>query len=264
MPSAGNLVVTLTTDQAKFVSGMAEARGSVDKLGQGLNGSQEHFKKFNMHSLASRHAIGTFAAATGTAVGPLSLLVHAFMLAPGPIGLALAGILAFKEALGLASEEARKAAEQTNKFSEDIKRALEIGKPENPFKNIEDVLHVIGTDIGKTTEQAKYLQDQLSGKTLMIWSAESTQKELDRILSEKSKLMEVWKVADAARKTGKGSESEKAAGAVQAVSAGQFEVFRAEHSAAAALDRIAAAAEQTATNTQAIAGKDYPDPLRGK
>ena len=111
MASAGDLVVTLTADQAEFTTGMQKASETVNTFGDTANKTTGHMGKFNAHMLTSRHALGTFAMATGTALGPLSHLIHGFMLAPGPIGAVIAGILLFKEVLNDQSEAAKKAAE---------------------------------------------------------------------------------------------------------------------------------------------------------
>ena len=111
MASAGDLVVTLTADQAEFTSGMQKASRTVNDFGEVGSKATGHIAKFNIHMLASRSAITTFAAATNQSVGPLSHLVHAFMMAPGAIGAAIAGFLLFREAMNAAAEQEKRTAE---------------------------------------------------------------------------------------------------------------------------------------------------------
>jgi len=136
MPSAGDVVISLRSEQATIKPAMESAASSVDGLRDSVTGTHSHFERFNLHALASRHAIGTFALATGQAAGPLSHLVHGFMLAPGPIGAAIGAILLFRhmmEASSKATEEATKKQAEWHKGFMETQKAMS-GKTESPME----------------------------------------------------------------------------------------------------------------------------------
>lgn len=108
------LNVTIKAQTAEFESGMA---------------------RVNAHVLTSRGSLSVFAAIAGQATGPLTHLVHAIELVPGPIGLAVAAIYLAREAFDKEAEAIKKNREELEKLhKEAAKGELERQKSSNEFE----------------------------------------------------------------------------------------------------------------------------------
>jgi hypothetical protein len=126
MASAGNLVVTLTSDQSQFIAGMSSAGSHLDKFGNTITTNTGHMQKFSLHTLASRGNLRLFSETTGIATGNIHHLIGVMGIG-GPIiaGLA-AGILAVKASLEADAEAAKKAKEEQSKYFDIIFKISEL------------------------------------------------------------------------------------------------------------------------------------------
>ena len=206
MASAGSLVVTLTTDQSQFVAGMEQA--------------EKKTKEFDAHILTSRKSLGLFAASTGAALGPLRHFTEAFTGGLGIWGAALGTLLAIKEVVNFQTAAFEAAAEGANKFYDAMKSA----NMETLTKSLEDVDNrLMGLKNGWIMTMASM------GEPLWTGMLEQTKGDIAAAQSEADLIRErMFKV-----KSGEISEHHGDHGgghANQALSAGQLDVFRQEHS----------------------------------
>lgn len=259
MANAGNLNVTLTSNQATFTATMQGAAGSVNKLTETVNGSKTHFEKFNSHMFVSRHAIGTFAAISDSAVGPLSHLVHAFMLFPGVAGLAAGAMLLIKETFDHVSESTAKASEKIKEHYEVLRKIREFAdeKRTTPLDEHIRTLEKHMADIHQQQEEMSSRWGRLkTAATSIIFpheieDAKARWQQLTREQKENQANMDLLK-----KKLDRGETGEKEGGAVIAGNmgeVGQLGVFLAEHDIGAQqVQLLSQIAQNTAKGAQQI------------
>lgn len=265
--SAGQLVVTLTSEQGDFVSGMSKARGELDKFSSAGDKASGHASKFNAHILTSKGAISTFAAATGASAGELRHFLHAFELAPGPIGIAIAAVLALKMAWEHEQEAAKKAHEEDIKHFEDFRKlSMEIsGSEDTPNQKLIENLAAQNAAILKSINEQNEFVNRLFSD---IGEPEKRIAELRLQLAHNQSnyeqvLKKIKREGDTSGERSKEKE-EHSILSVKAVQTGNLGAFYAEHAnqslaagsqasqSAPVVAAITQAKEQTATSNAAV------------
>lgn len=162
MATAGNINVKLTAEQAEFSANIRKASESINGFAQRLDSSHDSLSKFAEKLTESRAGIQTIAGVAGVAAGPLQHLVHAFELAPGPIGAVVAAMLILRETFAQAAEEEKKLMDVHNQYLKSLKEA---------HPRPDDANH-----LEKLAELEKQLNEQLLehqkswGRTLQVLS----------------------------------------------------------------------------------------------
>lgn len=268
MANAGQLVVTLTADQAAFVNGMDKASSTVEQFSQKTAATGQHVEKFNSHILTSRAVVGSFAGAVGTSSSELTHLLHGFLEGGPIIGVAVLAMIAFKTALDFSNEAAKahaKAIEEANRkqkeFGDSIKRTNELlfgSKGDNKsIKEFEEEIKETEKKLGEL--DAKRREMDSSGRPyddtgkLKFSRADAEQETRYReLIAADKKVVERLQKGEKLPGDFKGGESIQHTTAVSATNLG---VFKVEHDAAQIT-----LLQQIAANTAKIGGTTPQNP----
>jgi plasmid stabilization system protein ParE len=226
---------------------MQKASRTVNTFGDAAGKSGGHMEKFNVHILASRPAIGAFAGLTGQATAGLSHLVHGFMMAPGPIGVAVAGILLLTHALNEQAEAAEKARKRSEDLWESFKKQTIQSHWSPEAKKANDEMVAAGQKKIELEKEIQDLQrefDNLRGNpNIGRTDRERMQQDILNKTSEAKRAGELSNLAkkDFDKAIEKGHGGEHAHGHVQAAIGGRAaEVFKAaKDPTIAILERVA-------------------------
>ena len=164
MGQAGKLVVSLVADSSQFVGGVKAAGAQLDEFGNKIKHTNTHSESFHGHMHNAASAVKTFSTGVGASVGEMSHLVHAFELAPGPIGLAIAAVLSLKMALESQAESAKKAGEAIRegyKISHDAFLYLNDLKDSDSQKQVDKLNDFIASERKKIIEAQHSIGGQL-------------------------------------------------------------------------------------------------------
>jgi hypothetical protein len=157
MGNAGTIKVSLTAEQTQFVAGMQAAADQLDKFGKACKNGTEHVKKFDAHMLTGRHTIAAFAALGDTPAAPLMHMIYAFQAFPGPAGIALGLLVAWKTAQEKHAEYTRRANEETKKFVDTMRSVSQLtgdNRTGEYFNRVSDELDKVNAKIAEQKKNA--------------------------------------------------------------------------------------------------------------
>lgn len=111
-----NEVKTVFTAEDKGGAVVTQAGNNIKEFAKKAEEAGQANEQAAHHHLSARHALGLVASQTGMATGELMHFYHALHMVPGPLGIALAGVMMLKAAVTEYREKQEKARESLEAF----------------------------------------------------------------------------------------------------------------------------------------------------